>query len=137
MEALPLVPLHSPEGCGVRPPPEVARGSLGDGGDTQSVRLSGMGLFSLPWLPSRALQLPWERRIGVKKRHHETAKKGPGFAPVRGAGSGGGHVGSAGCGWVLGGQGCPLAWGQSPSCPCKSDFHGRFCSVSSAGIWGR
>lgn len=35
-----------------------------------------MGLFSSPWLPSRALQLPWERRIGVKKQHLEMAKKG-------------------------------------------------------------
>lgn len=77
MEVLPLVLLRSLEGCGARPPhPERARGSLGDGGDTLGVCLSGMGLFSLPWLPSRALQLPWERRIGVKKQHLEMAKKG-------------------------------------------------------------
>lgn len=128
MEVLPVVPLHSLEGFGVQPlPPEEARGSLGDGGDTQGVCLSGMGLFSLPWLPSRALQLLWERRIGVKKQHLEMAKKGPGFAPVRGAGSGGGHGegvswGVSG-GWVgVGGTGVSPGLGTATLVPPEGLF---------------
>lgn len=112
MEALPVVPPHSLEEFGARSPhPERARGSLGGAGDTRGVSPRGMGLFSLPWLPSRALQLPWERRIGVKKRHLEMAKKRPGFAPFYPrAGAGPGGVVARGC--PVGSAGLGGCWGH-------------------------
>lgn len=53
--------------------------------------LSGMGLFSLPWLPSwrsLVLGLPWERRSRGGKATSCRGQKRPGFAPAGGWGTG-------------------------------------------------
>lgn len=108
------------------PPPNTLgccwEGDLGWGGPWVMVgsHTSGMGLFSLPWLPSwwsLALRLPWERRSQGEKATSCGGQKRLGFAPE---------------GW---GGGLGLPWGRGGLDPALGLGEGVLCGLT-GGDWG-